>query len=160
MKRFLMIVAVLVCAVSVFADTATISVTVTNGQAATLSSAIPASGEIDKIEFVQDSAATSTVVVATYTGTTAIETLASLSAWATSTKLVIPRRVGTTTAGVSLTAAAIAGSDATTNTTGTALIAAYERPVIGGNIKMSVTGTENDGTNTVTATIYYRQLQK
>jgi len=161
MKRFLVALLVLtICAAFVQADTASISLTVTNGQAATLSDAVLISGEIDKIEFTQDSAATSTVTLASYSGTTAVETFASLTGLATATKLVIPRRVGTTSAGVSLTGVVGSGSDALTNLVTTVLMAPYERPIAGGTIKMSVTGTANDGANTVSALIYYKRLEK
>lgn len=162
MKRFLISGLVLLSvAVLSFGDTATVSLTVTNAQAATLSDAVLISGEIDKIEFSQDSAATSTVTLASYAGSTAVETFASLTTWTDTTKLVIPRRVGTTSAGVSLTAAVFGTQFGTgTNALGTVLYAPYEKPIAGGTIKMSVTGTSNDGANTVTATIYYRRLEK
>lgn len=152
----LFVAAVVGIAVLAQADTRTVSLTVTNGQAITYSDPIPASGELEKIEFVQSSASTATVTIATYTGTTAIETFASLSAWATTTKLVKPRAVGTTTAGVSIVAVVGSGSDALTNLATTVLSAPYERLVVGGNLKMAVTGTANSGTNTVTATLYFK----
>lgn len=151
---------VLVCGMA-FADTATVSLTVTNGQAITYSDPIPASGLLDKIEVSQTSTG-AVITVATYSGTTALETFASISAGTAQTKLIIPRRVGTSNAGVSVTAAAVAGSDATTNTAGTVLAAPYEAPIIGGNTKLAVTAHASAAiaTNTVTAILYYQPLKK
>jgi hypothetical protein len=148
-------------AVLAHADTATVSLTVTNGQPITYSSAIPASGILDKIEVVQSdgAACTSTVTVATYSGTTAVDTFASLSALS-GNKVVRPRIIGTTTAGVNLAAAVQNGSDAVTNNVGTVLVGAYEKPMVGGNVKLAVTGTSNSGTNTVTATVYFTPVAK
>jgi len=156
----LFLVALIGVAVLAQADTATVSLSVTNGQAISYSDAIPASGILDRIEVIQsDATATSTVTVATYSGTTAVDTVASLSALV-GNKVVRPRIIGTTTAGVNLAAAVQSGSDAVTNNVGTVLVGAYEKPMVGGNLKMAVTGTFNAGTNTVTAKLYFTPVSK
>lgn len=157
MKKLIgMFLVVLVAfAVSVQADTATVALTVTNGQAIAYSDAIPASGILEKIEVIQsDATATSTVTVATYSGTTAVDTMASLTALV-GNKVVRPRVIGTTIAGVNL--AAVEG---TTNVMSTLLAALYEKPMVGGNLKLAVTGTFNAGTNTVTCKVYFQPLAK
>jgi hypothetical protein len=148
------------CAVLAQADTATVSLTVTGGQAIAYSDAIPASGILEKIEVVQSASCTATVTIATYSGTTAVDTFASLSSLV-GNKVVRPRVIGTTTAGVNLAASIQAGSDALTNLVSTALIGLYEKQMIGGNVKMAVTdaGTST-GTNTVTATVYFTPVKK
>lgn len=140
------------------ADTMTATVSVTNGQPATLSGAIPVSGWLDKIEIVQSggTGSTSAVVVATYSGTTAVDTFATKTLAAAS-QIFRPRVVGTANTGTALAAAATGTND---YTAGTVLAAPYERILIGGNVKLSVAGTNVKNTNTVTATIYYEPLKK
>jgi hypothetical protein len=145
------------------ADTKTVSLTVTNGQAATLSDPVSLSGYLDKIELVNSdgTTATSTVVIATYSGTTAVETFASKTL--TSAAVIRPRVLPTDNTGTALSGAlthyAVASN--TTNTVAsTVLSVPYVMPLIGGNVKMSVAGTANDGANTVTATFYYEPLNK
>jgi phospholipase/lecithinase/hemolysin len=138
---------------AVMADTAQVSITTTNGQPITYSDQIPASGYLDRIEIIQSggTAATSTVTIATYTGTTAVDTVLTLSSLA-GNKVVRPRIIGTTTAGVNLAAAATGTND---YTAGTVLAAPFERPLIGGNLKMAVTEAGGAAANTVTAILYY-----
>lgn len=149
MKKVVGLVAVGLMAFAVFAqaDTASITVTVTNNQAITYSDAFLVSGYLDKIEVVQDAGAatTSTVTVATYDGTTAVETFASLSSL-TGNKVVRYRAAPQTSAGVTV--------DVATNAI------PYEKVIIGGNVKAAVTGTANDGSNPVKITIYYEPLKK
>ena len=103
---------------------------------------LPVSGYLDKIEmWGENAASTSSVVVATYTSTnqsaTAIDTYATVSSLAgTTPKVVRPRVIGTTTAGVDITAAAT-----TTNSTSTMLGALYERPMIGSLTQIRITAT-------------------
>lgn len=158
MKKLIAFVALLgMCGLRTMADTATVSLTVTNGQAITYSDQIPVSGYLDKIEVVasEGTSHTTTVTVATYSGTTALETFASLSAWSTATKVVRPRVLPTDTTGTAL-AAAVSDSNSVTRV----LNVPYDRPLIGGNVKIAVTGTANTGTNTVTAVLYYQPLKK
>lgn len=152
------IVSVLAFSASAFADTRTVSLVATNGQAIQYSDAIPASGYLEKVEVVQTSGCTSTVTVATFSGTTAIDTFASLTTLV-GNKVVRPRIIGTTTAGVDLAAAVQAGADAMTNNVGTVLVGSFEKPLIGGNLKVAVTpsgsSTTGTGTNTVAVTLYF-----
>jgi hypothetical protein len=160
MKQFrLMVLGMVLVAGIALADTATVSLTITNGQAATLSDAISASGWLDKIELVHSdgATATSTVVVATYSGSTAVETFATKTL--TSATVIRPRFAATANTGTAIPAVVGNGSDALTNLVTTVLTVPYEKALIGGNVKMSVAGTSNDGTNTVTATIYYEPLK-
>jgi hypothetical protein len=157
----LFVAAVVGIAVLAQADTRTVALTVTNGQAITYSDPIPASGELDKIEISQTSTG-ATITVATYSGTTALETFATMATGTTQTKLFVPRRVGTTSAGVSIVAVVGSGSDALTNLATTVLSAPYEAPVIGGNVKLAVTAHASaaTSTNTVTATLYFKPLAR
>ncbi len=162
MKKIgLILVALIGVGVLAQADTASVTMVTTNGQAITYSDPIPVSGILEKIEVVQTAGATATVTIATYSGTTAVDTFASLSSLV-GNKVVRPRIIGTTTAGVNLAAAVQAGSDTLTNQTGTALIGLYEKPLIGGNVKMAVTdaGSSSTGTNTVKAILYFQRLER
>jgi hypothetical protein len=142
------------------ADTATVTLTVTNGQAITYSDAIPASGILDKVEIIQTAGCTATVAVATFSGTTAVDTLVSLTSLV-GNKVVRPRIIGTTTAGVNLAASIQAGSDALTNLVSTALVGMYEKPMVGGNLKLAVTaGVATQADNTVTCRVYFTPVAK
>jgi hypothetical protein len=142
------------------ADTATVSLTVTNGQAITYSDAIPASGILEKVEIIQTSGCTATVAVATFSGTTAVDTFVTLTDLV-GNKVVRPRVIGTTTAGVNLAAAVQNGSDAVTNNVGTVLVGAYEKAMIGGNVKLAVTaGVATQAANTVICRVYFTPVSK
>jgi hypothetical protein len=125
----------------------------TGGTAAVVSGILPIAGTLDRVEVIPSNATlTNTVVVATYTGTTAVDTLVSLSSLV-GNKVVRPRIIGTTTAGVNLAAAALGTND---YTVGTALVAPYERPYVGGNIKATVTpDAGNSAAGTVTLRFYF-----
>lgn len=162
MKRILAITAVALAlfAIGARADSYSYSITVTNAQAITYSDPLPVSGWLDKIEVVTDADSTQTVTVATYNGTTAVDTYATkaISGASKTATVFRPRLIGTSNAGV-----AIAGAGTTNEfniAATTALVAAYERPMIGGNVKCAVTGTANDGSATVAVTIYYEPLKK
>lgn len=137
------------------AGTVTASVTVTNGQAITYTPAVNISGVLDKLEVVQTSGCTATVTVATFSGTTAIESFASLTALV-GNKVVRPRVLPTDNTGTSLAAAF--GGDAVTNVT-RMITVPYSRPTIGGNVLVAVTpsgaSATGTGTNTVVVTFYY-----
>lgn len=160
MKK-LIIVSAIIAALSLNASADSYTYTsdslLTNGQIST-SAALPISGYLDRIEMYGANAAmTSAVVVASYTSAgTAIDTFANVSALAETTPVVIrPRFVGTTTAGVNIAPVQLVGG---TNVS-TILTAPYERPVVGGNVKIKVTGTVAN-TNTVTVTVFYEPLPK
>lgn len=160
MNKFAIISAIIAaCAFSAQADsfTYTSDSLLTNGQIST-SAALPVSGYLDRIEMYGANAAmTSAVVVASYTsGGTAIDTFANVTALAETTpKVIRPRFVGTTTAGTTIAPVELVGG---TNVS-TILTAPYERPIIGGNVKVKVTGTVAN-TNTVVVTIFYEPLPK
>jgi hypothetical protein len=131
-----------------------VSLTVTNGQAITYSDPIVAAGYLEKIEVVQSTGGTSTVTVATYDGTTAIDTFASLTTLAGSkvVRLLVAPTDNTGTALAAVTNAATSFS--------TVLSVPYERAFLGGNIKMAVTAQAagGTGTNTVTARLYFSPI--
>lgn len=159
MKKLIAIAALLAC-VSAVADTYTYTATLTNTQPISYSDALPVSGYLEKIEAVSDVASTTTVTVATYTtGNQAIETFATkaLSAVGTNaTALFRTRVIGTDSGATALAAAGLLNNSTNTYVgTGTALGSLYERPFVGGNLKVALTGTANDGACPVTVTIYY-----
>lgn len=163
MKRFLLTVLVSLFVVSVsVADTATVSLSVTGGQAIAYSDAIPVSGILEKVEIVQTANVTNTIVLATYSGTTAIDTYVSLASLATSTKLVRPAFLPTANTGTALAAVIGSGTDALTNLVSQVLVVPYAKAILGGNVKLAVTtgSATGEAASTVTATIYYTRLEK
>jgi hypothetical protein len=160
LTRLIIGVAVLAAAVSARADTRTVSMTVTNGQLITYSDQIPASGLLDRIEITQTAGSTATVTVATYSGTTAVETFASHTAGGN--VVVRPGFMRTTTAGTAITAAQLNGADTTNSPPGTVLVAQYGKPIIGGNLKLAVTAQAagGSGTNVITVTLFFEPLNK
>lgn len=163
MKRFLLAVLVSLFVVSVsVADTATVSLSVTGGQAIAYSDAIPVSGILEKVEIVQTANVTNTIVLATYSGTTAIDTYVSLASLATSTKLVRPAFLPTANTGTALAAVIGSGTDALTNLVSQVLVVPYAKAILGGNVKLAVTtdSATGEAASTVTATIYYTRLEK
>ena len=160
-----MIIAALAFAAVSNAEVYTYQITLTNTQPITYSDPLPVSGWLDKIEVLTDAASTTTVTVATYggsAGTTAIDTFATKAITAGGTAVVFrPRVIGTTTAGVNLAGATTAGTGGLTNsiTATQALIAKYEKVMVGGNIKVATTGTANDGACPVTVSIFYQPVK-
>jgi hypothetical protein len=124
------------------------------------------SGFLDKIEVQTEAASTTTVTVATYTtGSLAIETYYSATISATTSGAVgagaayavaRPRVIGSDNGGTAL--AAVGGG--TNLSVFTSLTANYERPMVGGNTKIALTGTKNDGSCPVTVTIFYEPVRK
>ena len=158
MKRLLTFAAAVALFASfAVADSATVEVTAAG--AATYSDAINISGYIERVELVKST--DNNVVdidVATFDGTTILESIVNIDALATSTDTVVirPRVVGTGLSGSAL--AAVTGTAVGTNTT-QMLTVPYERIMAGGNIKLKVTAAA--GTNaTVKATIYYQRTAK
>lgn len=155
---FSLLVAALVGVGISYADTYTYTVTaMTNGQVAT-SDPIPVSGWLDKVEWSQLSVGTATVVVATYDGTSAVETFASLSANADDTKVVRPRFLVTANTGSALAGAVDQTVTNSATATTTMLIAGYEKALIGGNAKVKITNACES--NDVKVVIYYEPLKK
>lgn len=175
MKRILSGVLMVLLALSARADTATCSLTVTNGGGVYTSDVINVSGWLDKIELITGTTGTPTqsVTIATYSGATALETFATVSAL-TSTKVVRTRVLPTDNTGTALAYAAASASGGSLSVAGvetnvtaaltnslvtTQLVVPYAQPWIGGNVKMLVDPAAGStvGTNTVTATIYYHK---
>jgi len=163
-KSILILAAVLACS-GAFADSVTARVVCNNSNTvAMLSEPINASGWLDRVEIVKSSDDdTCDIILATYSGTTALEKFVNIDDLATSTDTVVlrPRVVGTLlTAATALTAAGTVYVGEITNAVaGTVLMAPYERMMIGGNLKLSVACVTNK-IATVTATIYYEPLKK
>jgi hypothetical protein len=158
MKRSLVCFLVVTClGFSALADSQQMTVVVTNTETE-ISSAIPVSGWLDKIEIQVSGSSTSAVTVATYAsdGTTAIDTLLTLTA-ATANTVVRPRVIGTTTAGVALASASAIGG--TNEYAKTVLVAPYERIMVGGDIRLKVV-SGSAAANTVKATVYYEPTRK
>lgn len=158
MNKFKMILAALLCvaAVAVQADTYTYTYSVTTGDVIT-SSAVPVSGWLDKIEISQHANGTCSVVVATFDGTTAVDTYATVANLTDTTKVVRTRLIGTGNSGTDLAAANVGTpSNAVPTLLPTAL---YERPMIGGNTKIQITG-ESVPAQDVKVVIYYEPLKK
>jgi hypothetical protein len=155
MKKILVVLAVFgLLAFGAYADSMSVTVSVTNGQAISYSAAIPVSGILEKIEISQ-TATTTNITIATYNGTTAVETYASvlLLSGATS-KLVRPVFLPTDNTG---TALAAVSSGVGTNTL-TQLSIPYQKAMLGGNVKMAVTAGAAD--SVVTAIIYYTPVKR
>jgi hypothetical protein len=139
------------------ADSATVEVTAAG--AATYSDAINISGYIERVELVKST--DNDVVdidVATFSGTTILESIVDINALSTSTDTVVirPRVVGTGLSGSALAAVVTSGPYGVATT---ALSVPYERIMAGGNVKLKVTAAA--GTNaTVKATIYYQRTAK
>lgn len=138
-----------------FSESITVSVTATNSQTS-YSAAVPIHGVIDKVEYVKTGNSQADIVVASFDGTTAIDTFVSKLnlAAGTQTGVVRPRVIGTTTAGVDITAATNA-----VGVTATALVAAYEAPMAGGNVKVKLVNDESTNV-TASVTIFFKPVQR
>ena len=129
MKQLLLTALVALATIGAFAapKSTTITINTAAGDNAASSSALYCRGEVKRVVAWNDSGATGTVVVVNGSAGLAMETLlsATISAAATPTISRL-RHVGTTVAGVALTAAA--GPAAGTNTPSTVLAVPYEAP--------------------------------
>ncbi len=128
--------------------------TLSTGTQHETSADIPISGYLDRVIIwnTGNTLATSAVVIASYAGSTAADTIISAEAVGTTPKVVRPRRVGTGSSGTALTHAIGAGSDALTNLATQVLSVPYERVYLGGNTKVQVTlasGTTQTNVTTV-----------
>jgi hypothetical protein len=157
-----------VCLIATAAVSDTVTVTVSAAGADAYSAPINISGYLDRVEIYRTPDAASDVVnvdLATFIGTTAVETYVDLNAVATNAAptVVRPRFLPTSAGGVALAAATTTyAGDATNGTNAvvtTVLSAPYEKPLVGGNLKLKVSAAA--GTNaTVTATLYYKRLPR
>lgn len=154
MKKALILALVALCAVGiVFADSYTYSYA-SLGNTTNTSDALPVSGYLDKIEFSGAGATrTNSIVVATYDGTTAVDTLASVTL--TTPKVVRIRALPTDNTGTAL--AAVAGTDVTNYSSVVALN--YEKILIGGNVKARIVN-DHANSNDVKIVVYYEPLKK
>lgn len=160
MNKFKMILAALICvaAVAVQADTYTYTCSVTTGDVVT-SAAVPVSGWLDKVEISQHADGTCSVVVATFDGTTAVDTYATVASLTDTSKIIRPRLMGTDNSGTALTGAWAGGDTNLSAAATTVLVGAYERQMIGGNTKIVITG-ESVPAQDVKVVIYYEPLKK
>jgi hypothetical protein len=140
------------------ANAASETITVTDAVNSTnYSAAFTASGYLEKIEVTGITAAgTCTVMVATMNGTAVVDLIASNTLSAS--KVFIPRRVGTDTAGTAL-ASAVTTLSGDTNIVTQILVAPYERYMLGGNVKVR---SVNTGTTaqTYNVTLFYEPTLK
>jgi hypothetical protein len=117
MKRLIAGLCAGLIAAGAWADTVMVTKSVSNGQAIAYSNPINVSGWLDKIEIVQSASSTSTVTIATYSGTTAMETYASLVGWTGTSKLIRPRVLPTDNTGTTVTGATSTNTAITAVTT-------------------------------------------
>jgi hypothetical protein len=160
MKKFVSFIAVIALAGLVNADTFTWSSSVlTTSTQVEVSADLPVSGTLIKIEAWSGAIGlqTSTVTLASYAGSTAIDTYATLTVPGTGTnyKVAYPRRVGTGSTGVNLTSAIGVGEN--TNTT-QILVVPYEPIMLGGNTRIRVSQlAEAVTTNTITVRLFFKR---
>ena len=139
-----------------FADTYTYTLAAANNTT-NISAALPISGYLDKIELSGPGAgATNNVVVATYDGTTAVETLATVSSL-TTPKVVRLRVLPTDNTGTSL-AAAFSALGTSTNAS-TLINIPYQKVLAGGNLKVTTINTAGNS-NDLKVVFYYEPLKK
>jgi hypothetical protein len=164
MKKLLAFAAVCLIATAAVCDTVTVTLSATGADA--YSDPINISGYLDRVEVYRSPDASSDVVgidLATFIGTTAVETYVDMNSVATNAAATVirPRVMATTSAGVVRTADTTssiwgAGTNAVATTV---LVGMYEKPLVGGNTKLKITAL--GGTNaTVTATLYFERLAK
>ena len=163
----LALIAVALLAGMVQADSYTVTLICT-GTATQVSAQLPVSGELDKIEYTKNGAVTTTLTVATFDNTTAIETYWSKAAAGAARGMARPRFVGTTYDGTAL-AAAVTYGNYVTNALGqpvsnyvatTTLSVPYGPALLGGNIKLTAANTQADLISTNVVTIFYKPLSR
>ena len=129
MKKLMIIGMVALAAVGAFAapKSTTITLNTVAGDNVASNSALYCRGEVKRVVAWNDNGATGTVVVVNGSAGLTMETLLSATINTADTATVSRfRHVGTTVAGVALTA--VAGPAAGTNTPSTVLVAPYEAP--------------------------------
>jgi hypothetical protein len=147
-------------AVSVQADSMPVTLT-SSTNAAVVSDAIPISGYLERIEITQTAGRTNTITLASYEGSTAVDAFVSLTDLA-GNKVVRPRVIGTTTAGVNLASVVTADAGVTNAAAGQVLVAQYDKVLVGGTIKLAATANAANGTNStaIKAVIYWSPIHK
>jgi hypothetical protein len=157
MKKIVVgLIGLLVMASMACADTYTYTY-VNGGNNTNLSAAIPVSGYLDKIEMsiLAATERTSTVVVATYDGTTAVDTLGSVTL--TGTKVIRLRVQPTDNTGTVIPSVwSAAGTDGTNAST--ILSVVYDKVLVGGNMKVSIANAHTHA-STNKIVFYYEPLK-
>jgi len=152
MRKIVIGLIVALCAVGAFADSYTYTYT-SLGNSTNTSDALPVSGWLDKIEVSGLGATrTNTVTVATYDGTTAIDTLAN--ATLTTAKIIRLRVQPTDNTGTVIPAVAGTGTNSLTQ-----LNVPYGPVLIGGNLKCNIIN-DHANSNDVKVVIYYEPLKR
>lgn len=162
MKKIVIgLIALVVMAGMALADSQTFTYPgITNG--VTTTNTVSVSGYIDKIEYTKsDTTSTSTCNVATWggsNGTVMAENYCTLIATTSKANVARPRFLSTDTNGTAL--AAVVGVGITNYST--VINIPYEKPMIGGNCLIKVTGAGGaaSATHTATAVIYYEPVRK
>jgi hypothetical protein len=141
------------------AESVIVSLTATNSQTV-YSDALAVHGYIDRIEYYKTGNSSGDVVVATFEGTTAIDTFLNKQNLAAGTQsgVVRTRFIGTGNTGTALAGVATDNTNASVAVT-TVLQAAYEKPLVGGNVKLKLT---NDESTNITAkvTIFFDPVKR
>ena len=160
MKKMLAVVVMVACgAMAARADFYEYSVTTATGAVTTVSAQIPVSGYLDRVEIIQTADRTNTFTIATYDSTTAIDTVVASGAL-TGNKVIRPRIIGTTTAGVALAGVVATGTN-TSAAASSVLVAGYEKPLVGGNLKVSILGdAANVATTAVKVRFYFERFRR
>lgn len=139
-----------------------VTVICTNGGTA-YSDQLVVAGYLDKVEYVKGGADTQTFTIATFSGTTAIDTFATKQLAGATQGVIRPRTIGTTTGGTALAAVTSYGNYAT-NALGqpvsnlvvtTSAVVPYERFRIGGNTKIYVS-SDSEASGTAQSTNTFR----
>jgi len=157
MRKIACAIVSLCAVVGVYADTFTYTLEADNNTTNT-SAALPVSGWLDKIELSgPGEGATNSVVIATWDGTNAVDTLASVSSMTNTPKVIRLRVVPTDNEGTDLAAAFSAlGKD--TNASQVISIP-YDKVLVGGNIKVRTINTAGNDNN-LKVVFYFEPLKK
>jgi len=165
MKKILMIALFAALVGVAKADSRPVIVTVNGGLAgaSAYSDQIPISGWLDRVEIIKsDDNDVVDIDLATFSGTTLVESFVDLNAVPTATDKIVlrPRVTGTDIAGNALAASGLIVAGEITNVVnGVVATLPYERMMLGGNLKLKVTA--GAGTNaTVQATIFFEPTKK
>ena len=158
MKRKIGYALALVCVMAIGAVADSYTYTYTSlGNSTNLSDALPVSGWLDKIEISGDGATrTNAITIATYTGTTAVDTLATVTL--TTPKVIRLRVQPTDNTGTVIPAVYAAGGTGGTNAA-TMLTVPYGAVLAGGNMKCNIVN-DHANSNNVKVVFYYEPLKR
>ena len=153
MRKIVIGMIVALCAIGAVADSYTYTYT-SLGNSTNTSDALPVSGWLDKIECSGLGATTTnTITIATYDGTTAVETIGNVTL--TTAKIVRLRKLPTDNTGTDL--AAVLGASITNYSSVVSLD--YERIMLGGNLKIRTVNVHANS-NDVKVVFYYEPLKR